>query len=260
MMPSDSIAFDRAAEYYDRTRGFPPGEEQPVAELIRRVGEMTPDSRLIEIGVGTGRIALPLAAHVRSLTGVDLARPMMQRLQAKRSGEPISLVQGDATRLPLASEVFDGAVTVHVFHLIPNREAALAELARTLRPGARLVSCWTENFHRQSWWEVWNSAIPGAEKSQTDPHDNWLDRFLTDNGWKAVSSDQVHRYSYEQTPQSFVEGLRQRLWSRTWSLTDEQIEASARATQEAINRDVADPTQPVTITAAFHVQAYTPPK
>jgi len=258
-MPSDSIAFDRAAEFYDRTRGFPPGEDQPVSHLIRQTANTTSSSRILEIGIGTGRIALPLAASVGSITGVDLARPMMERLQAKQNGEKIFLAQGDATRLPLASAVFDAGVVVHVFHLIPQRKTALAELARVLRPGARLVSCWTENFHRQSWWEVWNSAIPGAAPIAKDPMDNWLDQLLRDNGWQAVTEDRVHDYSYQQSPQSFVDGLGQRLWSRTWSLTDEQLAESMRVTQDAINQEFADPTQPVTITARFHAQAYTAP-
>ena len=37
-MPSDSIAFDRAADYYDSTRGFPPGEDRAVAAMIARAG------------------------------------------------------------------------------------------------------------------------------------------------------------------------------------------------------------------------------
>src|SRR4029077_8802925 len=99
-MPGDSVAFDRAAGYYDLTRGFPEGVEKDVAALMARAGSLTPNSRVLEIGVGTGRIALPLAPHVRAYYGIDLAIPMMDRLRAKQNGEPITLVQGDVTRLP----------------------------------------------------------------------------------------------------------------------------------------------------------------
>src|SRR5262245_40719864 len=112
-MVLNSIAFDRAADYYDETRGFPPGEEQTAAALISQTGGLTPASKVIEIGVGTGRIALPLARYVGAYFGVDISRPMMARLRAKQNGEPISLVEGDATRLPFASHSFDAAVAVH---------------------------------------------------------------------------------------------------------------------------------------------------
>jgi hypothetical protein len=43
-----SIIFDRAVEYYDETRGFPPGQEIPAAALVARVGKMSAQSRVLE--------------------------------------------------------------------------------------------------------------------------------------------------------------------------------------------------------------------
>src|SRR5512140_1168714 len=102
-MCPDSIVFDRAADYYDETRGFPPGIEGHVANLIKTAGNLTPSSRVIEIGIGTGRIALPLSAHARAIYGVDLARPMLHRLLSKRQSQPVSVAEGDITRLPFES-------------------------------------------------------------------------------------------------------------------------------------------------------------
>ncbi len=118
--PTSSVRFDRAASYYAETRGFPPGEEGAVAACFCAAGDLTPASQMLEIGVGAGRIALPLAARVGAVYGVDLSRPMIDRLRAKRSGETVYLTQADATRLPFPSAVFDAAVAVHVFHLSPT--------------------------------------------------------------------------------------------------------------------------------------------
>ena len=99
-MSPESLAFDRAAGFYDETRGFPPGAEQPVAALLCRVGNLTPGSRVLEIGVGTGRIALPLSQHVAAVYGLDLSRPMMARLRAKQADQPVYVAEGDAAQLP----------------------------------------------------------------------------------------------------------------------------------------------------------------
>ncbi len=133
-MPSVSVSFDRAADYYDATRGFPPGGEQAIAHLFTQAGGLSGGSLVLEIGVGTGRIALPLARHVRMLVGVDISRQMVNRLLAKRTDEPVYPVLADATRLPFADHLFDAAVAVHVFHLISAWQQALDELARVLRP------------------------------------------------------------------------------------------------------------------------------
>ena len=85
---SDSIAFDRAAEYYDDTRGL--SEEgvrhttEALAEVFRGAGPV------LEVGVGTGQVALPLHDAGVRVMGVDLSRPMLSKLLAKAGGGPPS--------------------------------------------------------------------------------------------------------------------------------------------------------------------------
>ena len=98
-MSSSSVTFDRAAEYYDRTRSNPLSIQRRVTELL--TAELRPRQPVLEIGVGTGRVALPVHESGVRLVGADLSRPMMERLVAKAGGSPpFSLVQADATRLP----------------------------------------------------------------------------------------------------------------------------------------------------------------
>src|SRR4051812_29723687 len=114
---TDSIAFDRAADYYDATRGFSAEQEAPIiAAMAAALG--TPDGSVLELGIGTGRIAVPLQAHGYPYYGIDLALPMLHKLRenaAARGGHWFPLVQGDITRLPFPDGTFAGIVAVHVF-------------------------------------------------------------------------------------------------------------------------------------------------
>ncbi|MFN2588949.1 MAG: class I SAM-dependent methyltransferase [Actinomycetota bacterium] len=118
---SDSIRFDRAVDYYDRTRALTPGTEERMVEVLAR--ELQGRGRFLEIGAGTGRIALPLRAAGVDVFGVDLSAPMLERLLSKGTAP---VVLGDATRLPFRDRSFGAALAVHVLHLIPAWRGAIA--------------------------------------------------------------------------------------------------------------------------------------
>lgn len=135
---SHSVVFDRASDYYDRTRSLPEDAQRSVTELL--TGELQGRSTALEIGVGTGRVALPLDAAGIPMTGVDLSAAMLARLAAKAGGRaPFPVAIADATALPFVDDSVGGALACHVLHLIrPWREAA-AELARVVRPGGLIL-------------------------------------------------------------------------------------------------------------------------
>lgn len=258
-MSNESLKFDRAVEYYDQTRGFPPGEEAAIGALIARAGSLSASSRVLEIGIGTGRIALPVASHVRAYYGVDLSRGMMQRLKAKQQGEPIYVVEGDATRLPFPDDAFDAAIAVHVFHLIAGWRDVLRELERVLKPGAPLVHAWTKPDNRyQSLWDAWNAVIPPEQKDDLGVHWKRNATFLEDEGWQPVGPEQTHTLSFEQSPLDVLKGAKQRLWSSTWRLTDDELERGAAAMQAAIAREYPQPEQKTRSNSTFVARAYLP--
>jgi ubiquinone/menaquinone biosynthesis C-methylase UbiE len=138
MKGSNSVSFDRAAGYYDRTRSNPEGTQRRVTAVLAT--ELRGRGRTLEIGVGTGRIALPLHAAGIPLAGADLSRPMLDQLVLKAGGrQPFPLVQADATRLPVATASFGATLACHVLHLIPAWRDALAEMLRAVRPGGVIL-------------------------------------------------------------------------------------------------------------------------
>lgn len=104
-----------------------------------------PGERILELGVGTGYYSLDLAAWVGDMGSIELFDIQQEMLDhvTRRSRERgmTNLVptRGDATELPYADGCMDAVVLITVLGEISDREAALAEIARVLKPGGRLV-------------------------------------------------------------------------------------------------------------------------
>jgi ubiquinone/menaquinone biosynthesis C-methylase UbiE len=257
-MGHESVRFDRAAGYYDQTRGFPPGVEQDVAALIARVGGFRPGSHVLEVGVGTGRIALPLSRHVRAVVGIDLARPMMDQLRAKRRAEAVAVAQADATRLPFASHIFDGALAVHVFHLIPPWREVLDEIARVLAPGAALIYAGNRDSLRQITDELkQRGEIPAIANAGVPEQDR--DTFLLDAGWSPLGDAQEVGWVAALRPADVLARVTQRLTSATWRMTDSQIARYGEALRGVLAERFADLDATYDHPRSFVAQAFLPP-
>jgi ubiquinone/menaquinone biosynthesis C-methylase UbiE len=135
---SGSVAFDPARADYDRTRGLRPEIREAVANTLAE--EFAARDPVLEVGVGTGRMALPLVERGVRMVGVDLSPSMLARLRENAGGTaPLPLLLGDATRLPIGDHAAAAVLAVHVLHLIPNWQTAVAEFVRVVRPGGSVV-------------------------------------------------------------------------------------------------------------------------
>ena len=135
---ADSVRFDRAAEYYDESRSSGEATTRATTELL--LGELRGRVRVLEVGVGTGLIALPLHEAGIPLVGLDISAPMIGKLVEKAGGRsPFPLIRGDATVLPLRDGAVDAALIRWVLHLIADWQGVVAEMVRVVRPGGTLV-------------------------------------------------------------------------------------------------------------------------
>ncbi len=124
------VDFDRVADVYDETRGLPP---MILAKAVGVLAERLQGRRVLEVGVGTGRYAVPLQKSGVRVVGVDIAPGMVARGVAKGMRD---VAFADATRLPFRNATFDAATSNHVLHLIADWRGVLREVARVLRPWA----------------------------------------------------------------------------------------------------------------------------
>jgi SAM-dependent methyltransferase len=136
---SDSIRFDTAADHYDKTRAISDETMDRTISLLS--SELRDRAKVLEVGVGTGLLALRLHEAGIPVSGLDLSAPMLAKLVEKAGGAPLfPLVLGDATTMPFADRAFGAAYLRWVLHLIPDWRAALAEMARVVRPGGVLLA------------------------------------------------------------------------------------------------------------------------
>lgn len=132
------ISFDRVSDVYDATRALPPEISEQATDTILNIVSPTSETKFFEIGIGTGRIAVPIAKRGYSYTGIDISEKMLAELHRKLEGisHRLTAVKGDATALQFPDNSFDVGLTVHVFHLVSAWKQALAEIRRVLKPGS----------------------------------------------------------------------------------------------------------------------------
>lgn len=252
-----SVNFDPAIEFYDATRGFPAGEEASIGALFARAGSFTPQTRALEIGIGTGRIALPTAPHTAAYYGIDLSRGMLGKLHSKRRGEPVYIAQADATRLPFADAAFDVVIGVHVFHLISGWQNAVREIWRVLKPGGLLLHGWNHRLANHQLEQVWEAAVDvSSDVGLSYSRGETLDAFLTQHGWEKQGDELHHAFTILRSPAQYVDDMQGRRWSRCWRMTDQQIARGVAALQAFIAQTYPDPSQPEHLQSSFHIQAY----
>jgi ubiquinone/menaquinone biosynthesis C-methylase UbiE len=129
-----SVSFDRAAGFYDKTRGLTPEAAAEVQAVL--ADELHHRGPVLEVGVGTGRIGLLLNEAGIDLTGVDLSEAMLNRLAQNAGGaSPFPVAAADATALPFEDGSFGAALTCHVLHLIPEWKQVIGEIARVVKAG-----------------------------------------------------------------------------------------------------------------------------
>ena len=132
MTRTGSISFDRAAPYYDTTRTPDEASTGRVVDLLAE--RFAGSGHVLEVGIGTGQVGLPLARAGIDLIGFDLSAAMMAQLRQKSTGDPFPLVQADAIRIPFADRSFGGAYCRWVLHLISDWTDALEEMDRVVSP------------------------------------------------------------------------------------------------------------------------------
>ena len=137
-----SPSFAEIAPRYDALRPLSAGDRGRLESMLASAG-IDEGGLVVEVGCGTGRLTLPLAASTRArVVGVDAEERMLDVARSKDPTGSVEWMRGSAYRLPLANGVADLVVMAMLIHLLRQRARAFREARRILRPGGQL-SVWT---------------------------------------------------------------------------------------------------------------------
>jgi SAM-dependent methyltransferase len=109
------------------------GKRETVEATVDFLADLADGGTALELGIGTGRIALPLSARGVRVAGIDLSEPMVARLRAKPGGSDITVVMGDFATTRVEGEF---ALAYVVFNTIMNLRTQEAQTA-CFKNGAR---------------------------------------------------------------------------------------------------------------------------
>jgi SAM-dependent methyltransferase len=224
----ETISFDRAAEFYDATRDV--GNDATADTIEHLTTSLAGQGRLLEIGVGTGILAVPLSAHGLAVDGVDVSTEMLAKLRRKAPpGGHVRVVEADARQLPFREGTFGGAYLRHVFHLIPNWELAVSELCRVVGEGVILVDAGRQSG---AFAELWRSMSPALGPEAEPPGlvvardgEQALDDAFAASG---ATPDGTTLFSYPETEtiDDILDQMKRRSPSFTWTVSDEALDAA----------------------------------
>lgn len=207
------------AAFYDRTRAFPGDGERvvpmSVAERLRTLSA----TRVLDLGCGTGRFTLPLAAAGLRVVGADRSPEMLSMLTSKLGGSRAAIVRCDAEALPFR-RAFDAVVFSHFLHLVPSIETLAHELRRVLTPDAHVIVVDTGSGPRPTELRLLTIVMPllvgewTAWPIGTDSKDRQLLRTLLAHlGGVETGVVPVGTFPQTTTLREVLTQIRERTWS-----------------------------------------------
>jgi len=233
-----SRSFDRVADRYDASRG---GEKRG-HEFAADVTPHLAPGLILEVGIGTGVVAGGLRDLGRRVGGIDIS-PLMAKRAYDRLGPVVAL--GDSQAVPVRDGAVANVLFCMVLHLVEDVAATLAEAARILAPGGRLVAIHaapTSEPADADGADMLAAVAPLAALRQQRP-DQSLDEAAAGAGLVSIHSGHTEAVRLTDTPRSVADGMRERLWSYLWKVNDDDWRTQVEPVLAALDA-LPDPDRP----------------
>lgn len=172
--PAAAEGFARNADDYERTR---PGYPAEAVAFLAEVLGLREGTTVADVAAGTGKLTRLLVATGARVIAVEPVAEMRALLVATVPG--VEVLDGVAEHLPLGDASVDAVTVAQAFHWF-DHDRAIAELARTVRPGGRVGLVWNARDRSVDWVdEVWAIMDRVEKRAPWRDHDEWSDSAYT---------------------------------------------------------------------------------
>lgn len=256
---AEDFSFDeRVAEIYNQQRAHPQDVSQKIGQsVVSTVGQ---DAHILEIGIGTGRIALPVVDAGGTVTGIDLAPDMIEQVfnQKQHGTNNLYLSRADMHTLPFRANTFDAVVVVHVLHLANDWQQVLNEIARVLKPEGLFIQGddWMDpesvigflrNTLRRLAVKHNPSLMPPAAGISKET-------YLSQLGCMSTIEQTVAEWTFKMSPEDRLKQVEQRLDAESWILPDDLFDTIYNELREHAAKRWTDLNAPQTVTRRFNLR------
>jgi ubiquinone/menaquinone biosynthesis C-methylase UbiE len=223
--------YSKIAKYYDRVRTEPGDLLSRIAEY----GEIKPQSKVLDVGCGTGRFPINLSSMTGcSLHGLEPFVEMIKEAFAKDISRRIAWIRGDGQKLPFPNEIFDSVYMTFVLHHIEKKDLVLQEIHRVLKKAGRCVIMTTS--HSQIKRHVLND-FPGvtAIDLKRFPSVPSIVNSMSSLCFKSIHYHVFHRF--ESTPtHKYLERVRNKYTSTLTLFGDREFQRGFEVFQERVQK------------------------
>jgi ubiquinone/menaquinone biosynthesis C-methylase UbiE len=164
--PSSTFAATNAEAYEQQMGRW----SRRLAPLLIRFGGLADGDRVLDVGCGTGSLALAVldGADVTAVTGIDRATMYVEYACGRTNDRRVHFQLADACALPFGDASFDRAFSLLVLQFIPDAARAVAEMRRVVRPAGTVAAAVWDGYgglpHMRLVWDIAAALDPSIER------------------------------------------------------------------------------------------------
>jgi ubiquinone/menaquinone biosynthesis C-methylase UbiE len=248
-----SVDYDDIAHTYDAGRFYSPEKTRFWLDKLVELGDLRPGSRVLDIGCGTGRYALPLAEDLSCrVYGLDISKKMLEEARTKPGAALCEWVLADAERIPFFESSFDFCLLSLVIHHVNDRKRSLGDTLRILVPGGRCIirTCSHEQLKRLPDYFFFPSAL--EIDRERIPDVPVLESMLRSAGFDEIAAHEVISPSLGSA-EEYLAKIRGKYTSTFRLISDDDYsEGLAKAEEYFLKRSLPEKwkTEPISVIAA----------
>ncbi len=231
-----SASFTPIAHQYDRSRNMPTSILNSAIRWLLDQGVLQPNSRIVDVGCGTGQLTLPFADQGFHMTGVDLSDAMVDIGRTKvNSVQDVTFCVGNAQSLEFEDGTFDHAIASKLFQHVAAWQGAADEMIRVVRSGGTFLyfndrGSFVNQVRRQFAQEADKRGYRNRYRGIIDR--DKLHRYFRDQGCLVTvcsPSDWQWEKSVTYKTRQALQEFQERLYAEFWDIP---VEAYQHMTEE----------------------------